>query len=309
MVTDAQGRQGGASDILLVGATDDATCLNNNAMSTTLRAPISTSRPISSPTSSSSPASEPSTSQIESTGVPISAIAGTVIGSLLFLAVIVTLGLFFLKNVKKKVEEKKSAEFGHQRRMPSNGDFFHNGNSGSYPPPLGSAGYYPHSPNSAAALDNPFADSNTHLQQYSPPYPPDPFQSGRPAYPPTPMVPPPHDPFNAEGTSSAVGVANSVHSRRPSQAQTTTSQSKAAMAGVSNYAPPRFVVHTDIEDELPPPNDDGVVELPPQYVERPGPSRQFSVRNPSPSHTNYGAGSPPSAYSQPHIPSNTSPYP
>jgi hypothetical protein len=50
-----------------------------------------------------------------------------------------------------------------------------------------------------------------------------------------------------------------------------TAQRKAAMAGVSAYKPSRFIVHTDVEDELPPPNQDGVVELPPQYSERRGP--------------------------------------
>jgi hypothetical protein len=48
-----------------------------------------------------------------------------------------------------------------------------------------------------------------------------------------------------------------------------TAQRKAAMArGAAEYKPPRFVVHTDVEDGLPPPNEDGVVELPPQYSER-----------------------------------------
>jgi hypothetical protein len=52
----------------------------------------------------------------------------------------------------------------------------------------------------------------------------------------------------------------------------TSTQRKAAMAGVTGYAPSRFIVHTDAEDELPEPNGEGVVELPPQYSERRGPS-------------------------------------
>lgn len=67
-----------------------------------------------------------------------------------------------------------------------------------------------------------------------------------------------------EGTSAE-------QSSRQSMASTTltAAQRKAAMAGESNYKPPsRFILHTDIEDDLPPPNDDGVVELPPQYTER-----------------------------------------
>ncbi len=45
----------------------------------------------------------------------------------------------------------------------------------------------------------------------------------------------------------------------------TSAQRKAAMAG-SSYTPSRFILHTDADDvPLPPPNEDGVVELPPQY--------------------------------------------
>jgi len=48
----------------------------------------------------------------------------------------------------------------------------------------------------------------------------------------------------------------------------TSAQRKAMQAGVSTYTPSRFIVHTDVEDVYPPPNEDGVVELPPQYSER-----------------------------------------
>jgi len=52
----------------------------------------------------------------------------------------------------------------------------------------------------------------------------------------------------------------------------TSAQRKAMQAGVSStYTPSRFIVHTDVEDVYPPPNDDGVVELPPQYSERRAP--------------------------------------
>ena len=57
------------------------------------------------------------------------------------------------------------------------------------------------------------------------------------------------------------------------------------MAGVNAYKPQRFIVHTDADDILPPPNDEGVVELPPQYSERPAvgnPTHLSSHYNPSP---------------------------
>lgn len=67
------------------------------------------------------------------------------------------------------------------------------------------------------------------------------------------------------------GTVATVDPFMESQATTATmssAQRKAAMAGVSAYTPSRFILHTDVEDVLPPPNDDGVVELPPQYSER-----------------------------------------
>ena len=52
-----------------------------------------------------------------------------------------------------------------------------------------------------------------------------------------------------------------------SRDSTTTSQRKGAIAGVTPNKPARFVLHTDAED-VPQPNDEEVVELPPQYSER-----------------------------------------
>lgn len=53
-----------------------------------------------------------------------------------------------------------------------------------------------------------------------------------------------------------------------SRDSTLTSQRKAGLTGATAYKPSGFVVHIDADDDLPQPNDDGVVELPPQYSER-----------------------------------------
>jgi len=45
----------------------------------------------------------------------------------------------------------------------------------------------------------------------------------------------------------------------------TPGQRKSAMSGFTGYASSRYVLHTDAEDEDLPPNEEGVVELPPQY--------------------------------------------
>ncbi|EKM83538.1 hypothetical protein AGABI1DRAFT_103710 [Agaricus bisporus var. burnettii JB137-S8] len=76
-------------------------------------------------------------------------------------------------------------------------------------------------------------------------------------YPLPPPPPPADDPFASAESSSATGSAMSAQQR------------KAAMAGATSQ-PPRIMQHTDAEDILPPANDDGVVELPPQYTERRG---------------------------------------
>jgi len=60
-------------------------------------------------------------------------------------------------------------------------------------------------------------------------------------------------------------------------------QRKAVLAAASTLQPARFILHTDAEDEFPPPNSDGVVELPPQYSERgDGPSVRPSGKGPRP---------------------------
>lgn len=305
MMTDGRGGAGGASDLLTVGASDASSCLNNQSPSSTTKATTatSTSGPSRTSTSSSSDETAPPAATTKSDGVPISAIAGTVIGSLLFLAVIVTLGLFFLKNMQKKANERKEAnsDFRKSRRMPSDGTFF-GGPPPSNPygsPPTGVPQYYPYTANSNTALDNPFADgtatpmndltpaqSQFALQQSS-----DPFQAPpvrRSYYPPSPSLPAmaSQDPFNPTLPGAiAVPISSPPESeagRTVQSQETSSSQRKAAMAGVTSYTPSRFIVHTDADDELPPPNEDGVVELPPQYTERrTGPKRKLSVMNPS----------------------------
>jgi len=97
-------------------------------------------------------------------------------------------------------------------------------------------------------------------------------------YPPNPNYQtgnlPPVDPFHStapptlSGTQSARFSMQTFQPSAPSEAQS-GAQRKAAMAGASNHTPSRFIVHTDVEDALPP-NEDGIVELPPQYSERRG---------------------------------------
>jgi hypothetical protein len=52
-------------------------------------------------------------------------------------------------------------------------------------------------------------------------------------------------------------------------------QSKASQAG--SFRQPRYVVHTDVEDAIPEDGDQEVIELPPTYTERRGPSPPSEV--------------------------------
>ncbi|KAF6766156.1 hypothetical protein DFP72DRAFT_8486 [Ephemerocybe angulata] len=303
LMTDAQGRQGGASDIKLVGASDDSSCINGNSPSSTLK-PTSASSTASQTSSTSKSTETPSSSATPNNGLTIGAIAGTVIGSLLFLAVIVTLGLFFLKSMKKKSDKRKTPpEYRHSRRMPSDGTFFDRAPNPHGPPNPMPPAHYPYSPNTAVPLDNPFADS-TQMSNLTPAdpnaqfayrqQPEDPFQGHTPHYP----YPPPtaaQDPFNPgtqllPGAMAPLPPAPWSESGRTAMSQesisTSSSQVKAGDAGASAYtpAPSRFRVHNkDPEDDMPAPSTDGVGEIPAQYAERRRrPSRGLSVTNPSP---------------------------
>ncbi|OBZ79417.1 hypothetical protein A0H81_01012 [Grifola frondosa] len=92
------------------------------------------------------------------------------------------------------------------------------------------------------------------------------------AYPPSPAysISTPIPPNSQAGSGS--GSRGGEGSASISESSTTLSTSrKAAMAGVPSYqAPARFILHTDAEDEHP--DDNEVVELPPQYSERRAPT-------------------------------------
>jgi len=307
IMTDALGNQGGSSDIKIVGATDDNTCLNSLSPSSTSSAPTSKTKGVHSTAGSSS-----SPSPTPTKGVPIRAIAGTVIGALLFLAVVVTLGLFFLRKRSGSFDTGGGDFRKPSRRLQSDVDLSHDPGHPLDATPYGfsphtnapfrpyhcdatptthypysshtsasSIAHYPYSPNSTLPHDaDPFADS---------PLPPS--QSHRAFsqfYSPSDSLV--ADPFNSSGppvlSSAEYGPFSVQRSEQAtSNDSMSTAQRKASMAGVNAYKPQRFIVHTDADDILPPPNDEGVVELPPQYSERHAvgnPTHLSSRYNPSP---------------------------
>lgn len=301
MMTDALGNQGGSSDIKIVGATDDNTCLNNLSPSSTSRAPTSTAIGVHSTaghtTSSSSPSATPTQ------GVPISAIAGTVIGALLFLAVVVTLGLFFLRKRSGSFDTGGGDFRKPSRRLQSDVDLSHDPGRDSHPLDATPYGFSPQTnapfrpyQSDATPTTHPYSSytsaSSTAHDLYSPsstiPHDADPFadshlppssqyrtpSQSHPAFsqfysPSDPLV---ADPFNSSGPPVLSSAEFSLQrsEQAPSTDSMSTAQRKASVAGLNAYKPQRFIVHTDADDILPPPNDEGVVELPPQYSERPG---------------------------------------
>lgn len=290
MLTDAKGRQGGSSDVIPVNVSDDTTCLNAASPSTTSNPPSSSSTSL--PDASSTSGSKD--------GISIAAVAGTVIGALIFLAVTITLGLFFLKKRREDAapgySDNKSGRPAPRRGsgvdLPYDSDFGSGVpySGGALPSNFPPSSPYPYSPNSSVPLSsNPFLDSHSegqnrssqHLLSPSGHYQPGPFDSSRDYLP----APPGHlqgylgtqhspfEPANSSAPSILPGMGPEVYlmeTRLQSSIPDTTSTTKrqAALAGSATQKPTRFIVHTDVEDDLPPPNEDGVVELPPQYTER-----------------------------------------
>lgn len=354
-MVDALGRSGGSSKLLVASDSNDNTCLTGSFPSST-SALSSTSKPTktsdqSSPTSNhghstTAPASTSTSDSSHSDSTSGAAIAGTVIGTLLFLAVIVSLAIFFLK-------KRRAAQAAKTSPSQDFSPFVHNTNGYSLsskanaayaasavspyttahtPPapqpyqsqyPYGGHSYQPNTytssafttdsqhhhshTHSGAALGtyddhegsmlpydaNPFLDQSP--RQYPPaqyvsqstydlpsanaytlpnpyenPFKPSANSRDHPLPTPPPPPPPAQDPFLSAEVSSATDSTISAHQR------------KAMMAGATSV-PRRIMQHTDAEDFLPPPNEDGVVELPPQYTER----RRLAVVNqtspPSPS--------------------------
>ena len=277
-MTDAQGGQGGSSDIRVVGVSDDSSCLDKSSPSSTLAPPSPTSIP-----SNSSPASGPSAPPTAPHGISIAAIAGTVIASLLFLAVIITLGLFFLR---KKIPQSS----GNIRRLPRTLESEIDLSVDSRQPPVVTPYNLPQSygrpyssnadPSFTADRADPFQDPPsqpvTHYQLPSQYFHPGTLQSPSQLYPPVSgysLQSPVTDPL-------APSLSRTEFEPNPPQStpSNSTPQRKATIAGMKANRPSQIIVHRDADDDLPRPNDDGVVELPPQYSER----RILGVANPTP---------------------------
>ncbi|KAF8641021.1 hypothetical protein AX17_000666 [Amanita inopinata Kibby_2008] len=277
-MVDALGRQGGSSDILKVGITDDSSCLNSNSPSSTAGSPGATPSGHSPHSSSrTSGTSVPSNSTNSGGGISIGAVAGTVIGAILFLAMVITMSLFFIKkrdrnNLRSYTHPTTPSQRGFQPQIdygstpgmaPSSHPY---GYPSSQMAAASAASTYPLRNESQVDV-NPFESSNTMSYQ-------SPLSTYQPYAAPNVNLYPPSEPqtelFNPYGPSTATVASSTVQSAQApaDNSETSAHQTKAAMAGTSAYrTPSRFILHTDVEDELPA-NEHGVVELPPQYSAR-----------------------------------------
>ena len=309
----------------VVANSNDRSYLNDLSPSSTSMIQTSTqSRVIQNPsetvTSSSSSLAPVASSSVPaaSRGSSAGAIAGTVIGILLFLAVILTLGLFFLKKRREaKMLPATTSGFSSYDGQCAGGyslsstaaaaayaasshtHALQNPNQTPYGTDLSSGhAYLPgqhmtssYAPSSRNLVhnhiqttsisvpgaceesmlpydENPFLDDASLLHQ---------FPAANLTYQSTIQLPSvstcsllhPSDPFNPPTTGRRQDSFAHAETVSTIDSSAAPAHRKAALAGVSPYkSPSHIIVHTDAEDDLPPPNVDGIVELPPQYTER-----------------------------------------
>lgn len=267
LMVDAAGRSGGSSDIIAVGASDDGSCLNNLSPSSTLAASTSSGSSTSIASSTSSGPSSSSSAILASKpskGSPIAVIVGGVIGALLFLASVIALGLFFIRK-RRDTWSGGNSNIMQPRRTRSQVDLTYD--PGYYVPTM-----HPYTSGSATPMTSPtpFSDSYSYLDEphqlhskYSPSTAPSQYQSLSLSIPDSDQF----NPYMRNEVAHSIIVQPFVNPPPPRDSISTAKRT-AALAGTSAYTPsPRFIVHTDVEDDLHP-SEDEIVELPPLYSDR-----------------------------------------
>jgi len=264
-MTDSQGHQGGSSDLRSVGASDDTSCLDKTSPSTTIDAPGSTQ------TTQTGVQPSPPSASLPPSPISAASIAGAIIGSVLFLAVAITLALFFLKRMPNK---------GSKTSIPPRVDLT-DGDTGSHLHHHGSASSFSY------PLPNRRMDSGSYPGHFSPSdfkYPASEasFPDSTVPPPPTLYPPQPHHSYSPQSQYASVNlpVSPSVQDgdkfsyytkptwtpdQHPSEWENSTMQPKAAFVGMP---PSRYVMHPDAEE--PSPYEGAYIESPPQYFERHG---------------------------------------
>ncbi|KAG8925876.1 hypothetical protein FRC01_009584 [Tulasnella sp. 417] len=249
-MTDGQGRSGGSSDLLTVGASDDASCINANSPGSTITSgPTSAaaspsasktrtgSAHASSASHSASASAAPSTSGKSTSG---GIIAGAIIGVIVLLLLCGSLIWFLLRRHRKKKDSPHiSTQFRKRRSlMPIDAVAADQPSA-----PLEPGGHYEAEP---YVLPTTATTASTYTRSEGGYYPPR------------------AESESADGNRYVPGVAaSSSHTSKYSEA--------FSGRGQPPNTPARFVLHTDA-GEIPQEADEDVVELPPQYTSLTGAS-------------------------------------
>ncbi|OJT04749.1 hypothetical protein TRAPUB_4543, partial [Trametes pubescens] len=288
IMTDSQGRQGGSSQIYLVNLSDDASCLDKNSPTSVTNAPSGTSTPTKSASSTASSTASASPDSSSSGKTSAGTVVAAIVGCLVAAFIVGTLLWFYIRR-QRGASVVKGGFFGrfHKREV----DLMHDP---SLPPPASVSPYPLYNRQGGSQHDVTTTTPNSTFDLLSAQAQPsgNPFGEGS-VYTPsaatlahrtsvaTSQFPPPSPSHRRSMHSGSAAGRPDEGSSGSWDHQTITSgmRRKAAAAGMSPYAPStRFILHTDLEDDLPPPIEDEVIELPPQYTERralgPSPSRR-----------------------------------
>ncbi|KAI0778286.1 hypothetical protein BD413DRAFT_104394 [Trametes elegans] len=293
MMVDSRGRQGGSTQVNLVGMSDDATCLAKNSPASVTNAPSQTTSAQSKPTGSKTQSgtsttasdSASSTTNPDSSGASGKTSGGTVaaavIACLVAAFIVGTLVWWYLRRRRGGGSVFKGKLFGKFQKKEI--DLMHDPSGSGLPSARVSP--YPLYHNEDIPVSTPNSTADLLGRPSADPY------GAASAYGPATTILA-HPPGSAVGSQFPPPVHRGSlydgpgHGGRPDEGsigswdQTITSgmRRKAAAAGVSPYAPSaRFILHTDIDDDPPPPPDDEVIELPPQYSERRAPGQPPSA--------------------------------
>ncbi|KIL70905.1 hypothetical protein M378DRAFT_155847 [Amanita muscaria Koide BX008] len=263
-MVDSQGNQGGTSDVIRVSISDDSTCINSSSPSSTTSAP-------SSQTSGSSTTSAPANNSTTSGGFTIAAIAGTVIGAVLFLAVVITMSLYFSR--RKRETYPRPPPFSLTDENPPEIEYADVPGTTPNPYPYVASSLSTNASTYPLRAMDPYGSTTSSQYQSIPHQSFSQTNSVMDFESTLPALANPHGsliPLDARTEAgSSTSARTSYYTNRT--APTTTTRTSEKGRTVSVQPPARYIVHTDVEDFAPQPDENGVVELPPMYSERRGP--------------------------------------
>ncbi|KAI0705749.1 hypothetical protein C8T65DRAFT_830523 [Cerioporus squamosus] len=267
-MTDSAGQQGGTSSVLKVQQSENASCLDSSSPTTSAHPPSSTATSTGAQTGNVSGSS--STSQIKTGTLVAAVVVPVVVGTVLVIAALVWYrrlrrqgGVRVLGSSQRPEIDLMKGDADGPRDMrdigsPGSAVPLLHGRSPSADGAMVFDSYFPRLPTSATTSQ--FTEHLPPASIYS-----DSTQGYQ--YGAMSVYGSSHGSSSQYGGAPgpSVGYASAMRPDGESRGRR-----KAAEAGVltpPGYQPPAFILHTDIEDSIPPPVQE-VVELPPQYSER-----------------------------------------